>query len=144
MKEIYYETGHVCIWYDLSQSLGSASWFGSLSSADFREAFLKCTELITEKRLKNWLADNRKMEMMSQEDQSWVALMAPTILNSGLKKMATVVSEDIFHHMAIVDLFDKASGELTFQNHYFQNPNEALKWLDCEIPVNEKQQFLQF
>ncbi|MBK0404786.1 hypothetical protein I5M27_17475 [Adhaeribacter sp. BT258] len=138
MKEIYYETRHICIWYDLSQSLGSAAWYGSIPTPEFREAFLKCTEVITEKHLKNWLADNRKMEMMSQEDQAWVELMAPTVLSSGLKKMATIVSEDIFHHMAVVDLFDKVSGQLTFQNHYFRNETEALTWLECVTPSLEK------
>jgi hypothetical protein len=138
MKVIYYETSHVCIWYDLSQQLGGAAWYGNIPSPAFREAFLKCTEVITENKLKNWLADNRKMEMMGQEDQAWIALMAPTILTSGLKKMATIVSEDIFHHMAIVDLFDKVSGQLTFQNHYFRQEAEALEWLGCVAPALEK------
>src|SRR5687767_13748697 len=46
MCEIYYETDQVCLWYDQAEKLGGGIWYGTLESKAYREAFLKCNQLI--------------------------------------------------------------------------------------------------
>src|SRR5688572_10970878 len=109
MREIYFEKPYVTIYFDESKSLGIAEWRGSLTSADYREAFGKCLELTNEKKLANWLGDNRKLLAISEEDQEWTfQVAAPILLRSSLRKMATLVSEDIYSQMAVTGLFDRA------------------------------------
>lgn len=113
------------------KKLGIAEWRGALNSTEFREAFWKCIELTNEKKLENWLGDNRKMKAISEQDQEWTFQVAtPLLLRSTLRKMATVVSEDIFNQMAVTTMFDRAAPVLTFENQYFKEFEKALEWLE--------------
>ena len=135
MREVYYETDQVCLWYHEALNLGGGIWIGSLESKAYREAFLTVNQLIVEKQIKYWLADNLKLKNISQQDLEWTLQLAPTVMATGLQKMATVVSEDIFNHMAVISLFDRANPILTFENQYFRTKEEALSWL---IPEKSK------
>jgi len=129
MCEIYYETDQVCLWYDQAEKLGGGIWYGTLESKAYREAFLKCNQLIVEKGLKFWLADNLKLKSISQPDLEWTVQLGPTVMATGLQKMATVVSEDVFNHIDIISLFDRINPILNFENQYFRNEKEGLAWL---------------
>lgn len=129
MREVYYETDQVCLWHEESKQLGGGIWIGSLAGKAFREAFLTVNQLITEKQLKFWLADNLKLKTIAHQDLEWTLQMAPVVMATGLQKMATVISEDIFNHMAVISLFDQANPILTFENQYFRNEHDALAWL---------------
>src|SRR5690349_8151464 len=99
MCEIYYETNQVCLWYDDTEKLGGGIWVGTLESKAYRAAFSKVIQLIAEKKLIFWLADNVKLKSISQPDLEWTVQIAPTFMAAGLKKMATVVSENVFNHI---------------------------------------------
>jgi hypothetical protein len=129
MYDVYYETSQVCLWYDQAEKLGGGIWVGSLESKDYREAFLKSNQLIIEKELKFWLADNVKLKSISQPDLEWTVQLGPTVMATGLQKMATVVSEDIFNHIGIISLFDRINPILNFENQYFRTEQEGLEWL---------------
>src|SRR5688572_1974534 len=130
MREIYFEKPYVTIYFDGSKSLGIAEWRGSLTSAEYREAFGKCLELTNEKKLVNWLGDNRKLLAISEQDQEWTfQVAAPILLRSTLQKMATLVSEDMYSQMAVTGLFDRASPVISFENQYFKEFEKALEWL---------------
>jgi hypothetical protein len=130
MSKIYFDTPYVTIWLDETIKTGGAIWNGQLTTEQYRDAFTKCFKLIADKNLENWLGDNRKMQAISAEDQEWTLQILPSVMPSSLKKMATLVAEDIFLQMTVVTLFDVSNGQLTFQNKFFPNLEAATEWLE--------------
>lgn len=96
MHKNYFQTSYIRIWYDETSKAGAAVWEGKLTSEQFREALQRCFLMIPEKKLVNWIGDKRKLNAASAEDQEWAHQFIPFILNSGLQKMATINSEDIY------------------------------------------------
>ncbi|TAF65704.1 MAG: hypothetical protein EAZ55_08040 [Cytophagales bacterium] len=68
---------------------------------------------------------------ISPEEQNWHnELIMPTFASIGLKKLAVVVSNDIFAQVSIQQALEE--GETTEQNgfktRYFENETDALTW----------------
>ncbi|MFB9863136.1 hypothetical protein [Rufibacter immobilis] len=129
MRKIYYEAEGLVLSYDEGQQVAYAVWNGFLNSQEFREATLKCVELMEEKGILRWLADNRKMKAIRQADQQWfVDNILPRILRSPLLRMATLVSEDLFNKMAVERLLQR-TGEVQLALRDFDSEAEAMVWL---------------
>ncbi|RNI32445.1 hypothetical protein EFA69_03735 [Rufibacter immobilis] len=129
MRKIYYEAEGLVLSYDEGQQVAYAVWNGFLNSQEFREATLKCVELMEEKGILRWLADNRKMKAIRQADQLWfVDNILPRILRSPLLRMATLVSEDLFNKMAVERLLQR-TGEVQLALRDFDSEAEAMVWL---------------
>jgi hypothetical protein len=141
MSEIYLEKPYLTLYLDEQKKLAIAEWKGVLSSAEYREAFMKCLELMYEKKLENWVGDNRKMKAISEQDQEWTfQVAAPLLLRSTLRKMATLVSEDIYNQMAVTTMFDRAAPMMSFENQYFKDFDQAMDWLNkSEVLENQQE-----
>lgn len=141
MREIYFEKSYLTLYFDEQKKLAIAEWRGKLNSTEYREAFMKCLEMMYEKGIENWLGDNRKMKAISEQDQEWTfQVAAPLLLKSGLRKMATLVSEDIFNQMAVTTMFDRAAPMMTFENQYFKDFEQALEWLKRAAILENQQE----
>ncbi|MBC3540703.1 hypothetical protein ACFSC6_12505 [Rufibacter sediminis] len=118
-----------------------AVWNGFLNSQEFQEAASVCIALIEEKAPTRWLADNRKMKAIRQADQQWfVETIIPRLLHSSLRRMATLVSEDLFNKMAVEQMLQRAGGidHLAFCD--FKDESEALLWLMAPSAVSTNPQ----
>lgn len=130
MRKIYYESEFVKISFDEAQHLGVAEWNGFLSSKDYRENAVRCLELIEHYELKFWLGDNRKMKAIRQADQQWtVEVMVPRLLASSMRRMANLVSEDIFNKMAVEQMIKRVSPLNNLQIRDFESEAAAMAWL---------------
>jgi hypothetical protein len=130
MEHIYLENAHVTIFYDPFWKMGRAVWNGFLSGETFKTNLTACLRLIEEKHLALWLADNRKMKSIRQQDQLWLEkVFVPRLAASSLQKMATLISEDIFNQMAIETLHIRGGKLVPFDTQFFQDEEEARKWL---------------
>jgi hypothetical protein len=130
MMEVYYQEDYLTIFLDEDNSLAKAVWQGFLSSQELRHRSQVCLELIENLGLRNWLADNRKMKAIRKQDQEWLLQeMAPKLGRSSLRRMATLVSEDIFNQMAVESMYQKANGLFRFDHQYFKDEISALLWL---------------
>ena len=116
--------------------MGFAVWTGFLNSQEFREATTKCMELIQQEGLTHWLADNREMKAIRQADQQWfVENILPIMLQSSLKRMATLVSGDIFNQMAIDHIKEEAGPLDTIELRDFTDEVKAVAWLLLPVRV---------
>ncbi|MDX5346629.1 MAG: hypothetical protein LPK19_05230 [Hymenobacteraceae bacterium] len=139
MEEIFFKNDCVTLTYDKDRQLGAAHWRGFISGDRFREASLKCVEMINQFGLTKWLADNRKMKAIRQQDQQWaVEELVPMLLESPLRQMATVVSEDIFNKMAVEQMIKRAKPLPGLATHDFDTPEAALEWLNVTESAPEK------
>jgi hypothetical protein len=70
------------------------------------------------------------MKAIRKQDQEWLLQeMAPKLGRSSLRRMATLVSEDIFNQMAVESMYQKANGLFRFDHQYFKDEISALLWL---------------
>ena len=130
MLELRYQSDVVSILVDKDKQLGKAEWRGFLSSPEFRENGLRCAQLCQDEKLERWLADQRTMRAIRQQDLQWAALeLLPKLLATPLRRMAVVVSADIFNNMAMEQLYKRAGsiGDMVIKE--FVTEEEALEWL---------------
>ena len=136
MEELYYESHGFRLSYDVEERLGKAEWRGFLSSAEFRENSIKCIELAYKYSPIRWLADQKTMRAIRQEDLRWAGVeIMPKILASPIRRMAIIVSVDIFNNMAMEQLTKRAGnlGDLVVKE--FEDEAMAMLWLLQPIPA---------
>lgn len=140
MEETYFQAPYFTLYHNKQQRLARAIWNGFLNTEEFRKASTTCLRLIEEQQTLSWLADNRKMKAIRQHDQDWfVQTILPRLAKSSLRKMATLVSEDIFNQMAVANLESKANEMVNFDTYYFKSEKEALAWLTETAQENSQQ-----
>lgn len=132
--ELYFENNIIRVYVDKELHLGIGEWKGFASSNEIRETALKSLEIVNKYNLTRWLADRRNMKAIRQQDQQWtVEEFIPKLLESPLRRMATIVSEDLFNRMAIENMIQRSGGLGNIVLREFNNTDEALKWLEQPI-----------
>ncbi|ALI99134.1 STAS/SEC14 domain-containing protein [Rufibacter tibetensis] len=127
---VYYQSHAFTIQYDEARSLGMAIWRGKFSKSDLQEAFLILIHVIDKYRLTRWLADDRKMKSMSEEERNWVfENVVPALLSGPLRRMAILPSEDAKQVEDIDHLVERAGDLGDFALRNFGSEEEALEWL---------------
>ncbi|GAB3525904.1 hypothetical protein GCM10027443_00490 [Pontibacter brevis] len=130
MLKTYYENEHIRLRYDEEFQLGVGEWKGFVSSSEFREMALRALEFANSYGITRWLSDRRKMKAIRQQDQQWaVEVYIPKMLESPLRRMAAVVSEDIFNNMAMEEMLKRSGGLGNISLRHFNNVTEAMAWL---------------
>lgn len=138
METVYFENEHVCLYYDPAHRLARAVWNGFMSGEVFRSNVSTSLRLIEDKNPVTWLADNRKMKAIRQKDQDWFeSEVLPRLGTSSLRKMATLISEDIFNQMAVENIFTRGNKHIRFDHQFFKNEKEALAWLGASHAEKE-------
>lgn len=137
MLQLYYETDAIRVSYDEEMQLGKGEWKGFVSSDELRNTALRSLEFINEHGITRWLSDRSHMKAIRQQDQQWtVEEFVPKLINSPLRRMASVVSSDIFNKMAMEQIFKRIGGlgDIAFRD--FDSVAEAMEWL--ERPFDEE------
>lgn len=130
MLKVYYETDIIRVSYDEELQMGLGEWKGFASGNDIRSSALRSLEFVNEYGVTRWLSDRRKMRAIRQQDQQWtVEEFIPKMLESPLRRMATIVSEDIFNKMAIEQILKRSGGLGEIALREFDNMADALEWL---------------
>ncbi len=136
MDQIYFKEDYLCLYLDKNTATARAVWQGFLSGEILRNAIKQCMQLLAEEHPHYWLADNRKMKAIRQKDQEWLETeLLPKLAASTLRRMATLISEDIFNQMAVENLLSKANDLIKFEHQYFTNEKTAAQWLHENLPV---------
>jgi hypothetical protein len=131
MESLYFKNSFVSIYYDKEHRLGKAVWNGSLVGSEYREAILICADLVDRHGLIAWLADDRKMKTINPADLQWsLEVYVPQLLESPLRRMATLPSEYEEQRQAVEQMVDKRSQydhQILVRNFY--DEKEAMAWL---------------
>lgn len=107
-----------------------------MSGEVFRSNITTSLRLIEDKNPVIWLADNRKMKAIRQKDQAWFEKeVLPRLGASSLRKMASLISEDIFNQMAVENIFTRGNKPIRFDHQFFKDEKEALTWLGACQPA---------
>ena len=130
MLKLYYETEYIRLLYDEELHLGVSEWKGFAGSDELRSTGLRVLSFANEYQITRWLSDRRKMKAIRQQDQQWsVEVFIPKVIESQLRRLATVVSEDMFNKMAIEQILKRSGGlgDISFRD--FDNVADAMNWL---------------
>jgi hypothetical protein len=130
METVYFENSYLTLYHDPARQRARAVWTGFLSGEVFRSNVGITLRFLEDKNPLFWLADNRKMKAIRQKDQDWFGHeILPRLGVSSIKRMATLVSEDLFNQMAVEALFTRANQLIRFDHQFFKTEQEALDWL---------------
>ena len=105
------------------------TWNGHFTSSEYREATKSCVAIVAEHNIKNWLADARLIDEIRAEDHEWTNenVLVP-ISNLGVKKVAIIMPESVYNHLAISSIMVKGKSRFKFESSYFVHKKEALDW----------------
>jgi hypothetical protein len=136
MEDIYFQNHAVTVTYNPDMQLGTAIWKGFLSSDEFREAILKCLELIENRPVVRWLGDNRDMKVIRPIDQVWfVDTVLQRLHHSALRRNAVLHSKDFFNKAAVEQIYKRTEGRGDLITKDFDSKALALAWLKEDIQL---------
>lgn len=103
------------------------TWKKYATGAQYRHVIELAYEAIVLEGATKWLSDSTNAGVVSYTEQAWLQeVMIPKGIKSGLKKVAIVVSQNIFNKIYL----DNIKENLTqFSTNYFDNIDDAHKWL---------------
>lgn len=129
---VYFETDYLTVHYNEEFNGVLMEWKTFTTSEELKAGLNKGLACINEKKLTKWLADVRELGAISEEDQKWSNEdWFPRALQSGIKRMAVIVSDDIFNQMTVEEIMLKVKAQ-DFISQYFDSVDKAKKWLKNE------------
>ena len=135
MLKLYYETDAMRVSYDKELQLAIGEWKGFVRSKELRKTALDSLNFVNEHNITRWLSDRRNMKAIRQKDQQWtIDEYVPRLVQSPLRRLANVVSKDIFNKMAMENIIQRSGnlGEITLKD--FETIEEAMEWLSQPFP----------
>lgn len=129
MEKSYFETGCLHLKFNEQEKYAATHWQRFPMSEEFRMGMDQLIRLMREKNIGKVLADARKMGAIAPEDQDWsIQDWLPRAFEAGYRRIAIVVSEDIFNQMSVEDIMSRVEG-MDFVTKYFPGLEEGRAWL---------------
>ncbi len=126
---VYFDESYLTIQWDASIQCVVMQWKKFVEGESFRKGLDTGLKLVEEKHAKRWLADLRKLGVVTQEDQQWSNEdWFPRAINSSLQYMAIIVPENIIAKWSVDRIMTKVEGA-SLLTHYFDNTDKAMEWL---------------
>ncbi|WP_205499659.1 hypothetical protein [Rufibacter psychrotolerans] len=104
-------------------------WQDFVPSEVYREGLLEAMQVSKREQMQTWVMDMKHMKVIRLADQEWtLATWFPQFQLLNVKRLAIVVSEDIFNQMAVSSMMATLRPKLTAEVEYFQELSSALRW----------------
>jgi len=129
MENTYFKAPYLLLQYNEQEKYIVANWQHFPLSEEFRVGMDHLIRLMEEKKIGKVLTDTRKMGAISPDDQDWsINEWLPRAFKAGYRRIAIVISEDIFNQMSVEDIMSRVKG-VDFVTQYFPSLEEGRKWL---------------
>lgn len=126
---IYYNEDFLEIKWDGNIDTVIMTWKAYVMGDLFRLGLNKGLELIELQKTGRWLADLRKMENLTIEDQEWSSNdWFPRAVKGGVRKMAIIIPENTMANMALKNIMNNVEG-IDIETKYFSSFEEAYQWI---------------
>lgn len=129
----YFEEEYLHI--DSEESIAVMQWLGLAKADDYRKGWEAFSELLEEEKNTLWLFDFQKGKVVDIKDQKWttgewIPSAMETLDETGLKKVAVILSKDIFNKVAVRVIMGALSQESEdTEIAYFDSKDDAMDWL---------------
>ncbi|WP_139924419.1 STAS/SEC14 domain-containing protein [Hymenobacter sp. DG01] len=128
--EMVFENQHCTIFFDPASRCLHQTWTGFATGPLLREAHEATLELLSRHGVQQVLADTREMRTILRTDQQWITDdFFPRALARGYRRVAVVVSADMFNQLSVRAILDPVLGQSAFTVEYFGNLETARAWL---------------
>jgi hypothetical protein len=129
MDQTYFQTPYLVLQYNDQEKYTAASWQHFPLSDEFRAGMDQIIRVMEEKKIGKVLTDTRKMGAISPDDQDWsINDWLPRAFAAGYRRIAIVISEDIFNQMSVEDIMSRVEG-VDFVTKYFPSLEAGRQWL---------------
>ena len=128
-KEIILKEKYTEIYMNKEDGILYAKWNGFLSAEQVMTGCKAMTNYIRRNKIKTHLSDHRELKILSKEVQEYLTQQwFPEVEKEGLKKVAALVSEDVFAK-ATVDKVNQLVELGGLSINTFNSPQDCIKWL---------------
>ena len=125
-----YQSKNVTLSYDDETGILTHTWHEYSPSKEYQECLEKSFEMMCKHHAKKWIFDQKKVKVISPQDQKWVVeVWTPKVirkLGRGIKS-AVILGENIFGEVSIKNLVDATTHQV--ETKFFEDIETAQKWL---------------
>jgi hypothetical protein len=124
------DTPQITMWYHPEKKIVHHQMHKYTFGPTFRDALMKGVEIMQKNRARKWLSDDRLNPVLKPEDNEWaISDWAPKVIAVGWKYWAIVLPESVINKMRMENNA-KVFAEKGVTVQFFQDPDEALEWLE--------------
>ncbi len=132
MEKIY-QSKYVSHIYYLDQQILEAIWTegGLMNDDEYRQESLNFIQAARNHRPKAGLIDTRDFQFtIVPETQEWLnTVIFPELIKAGIRKMAFLVTDDLFSQVSIEQAMDEKTAKEGFQTRFFDDYESAKAWV---------------
>jgi hypothetical protein len=106
-----------------------ADWKGFCNSSELRAGMMKIIEAVRDRHAASLVSDNRKLEVVANEDQLWIRdTWTPLAVTAGLRRIAVVLARQGLGKIASEAVLGQI-GKTSFATRTFVTVSEAMEWV---------------
>lgn len=123
--------------FDATINSTGVTWFGPVTSEQYRTVFSKALEFLSAYNTPNWVSDISHQGYVAKDDQIWMlTTILPEAAKNGLKRIASVHTMQIdFNAQDYLDAIEMNISKFGIRYKSFRTQQETVEWIQEE---NEK------
>jgi len=127
---VIFERPYITIKYLEQENCIYTEWHGFAKSKEYREALNTYTSIAREYKVTKWIGNTKDAKAIRPVDQEWtVTEWVHDFAKYNIKRMAVIVSDDIFNKMAVNNILLHGNDLVRFDTKYFKTVEEARQWV---------------
>ena len=127
--DVHADHPYLSILWDRQNSCVRAEFKSFATSAEFRSGTTEILDAIRERHAGSLISDNRRLELVTSEDQLWIRdTWVPLAVDAGLKRIAVVVAHHGLGRYASQEIINRFPN-MVFVTRTFDSVDEAVKWV---------------
>jgi signal transduction histidine kinase len=133
-KQLLLDEPYAKITFDATTNSTGVTWYGPVTSEQYRRVFSKALEFLSAYNTPNWVSNLSRQGHIDKGDQMWMlTTILPEAAKNGLKRIASI--EPIQSDFLIQDYLDAIATNISkFGIRYksFRSQEETMEWIQSE------------
>jgi len=132
VSESYQDSRWLSLRWDAEHQCVYSEWNGFANSVELRAGMMRIIDVIRDHHATSFVSDNRKLEVVTNEDQMWIRdTWTPDAVGAGLKRIAVVLASRGLGKFASETVLNQI-GKTSFATRTFATVSEAIDWAVAE------------
>ncbi len=107
-----------------------------MEDTDYQTEMLAQVETAVKYKVHGYIVDSSRFYFtISPKIQEWTVALLPKLAQAGTRKVAFLVTPDIFAQVSIEQTMDEEETQAVLQSRYFDDRAEAKAWLTQDIKL---------
>lgn len=120
--------------FDATTNSTGVTWYGPVTSEQYRKVFSKALEFLTAYNTPNWVSNISRQGYIDKEDQLWMlTTILPEAVKNGLKRIAAIQPrENDFLTQDYLDAIEANISKFGIRYKSFHSEGETIEWIHDE------------